>query len=137
MMGILNCPFCGCAEIEQIKLLNNVGWYFKCGECRVEQGSYPTYEDAVVAWNRRYSNKVTDVVDRPRWIGVDERLPETWEPVLCWYEYYHYSREKILPEYGIGYCINGRWDGEVSTGTNCRVLAWMPLPEPPKEIHND
>lgn len=85
----------------------------------------------------RYCVPTADVVERPRWISVDERLPETWETVLCWYEYYHYSRDKILPEYGIGYCINGRWSGEVSSGTNCRVLAWMPLPEPPKEIHND
>lgn len=67
------------------------------------------------------------------WIPVTERLPKDYESVLCWYEYYHWSKEKILPEYGIGYVINGRWGGEVTNGKDCKVLAWMPLPEPPKE----
>ena len=69
----------------------------------------------------------------PRWIPVTERLPEEDTDVLCWYEYYHWSAEKVLPEYGIGHCWNGRWGGEVSTGRECKVLAWMPLPQPPKE----
>ena len=68
-----------------------------------------------------------------RWIPVTERLPEEYESALCWYEYYHWSQDKILPEYEIGYIVNGRWAGEVSTGKDCKVLAWMPLPEPPKE----
>lgn len=67
------------------------------------------------------------------WIPVTERLPKDFEYVLCWYEYYHWSKKKILPEYGIGYVINGRWGGEVTNGKDCKVLAWMPLPEPPKE----
>lgn len=69
----------------------------------------------------------------PKWIPVTERLPKEFEFVLCWYEYYHWLKEKILPEYGIGYIINGRWGGDVSSGKDCKVLAWMPLPEPPKE----
>ena len=69
----------------------------------------------------------------PRWISVDERLPEDGKDVLCWYEYYHWSKDKVLPEYGIGYYIYGYWGGEVSNGRDCKVLYWCPLPAPPKE----
>lgn len=69
----------------------------------------------------------------PHWIPVNERLPEDDTDVLCWYEYYHWSAQKVLPEYGIGHCWNGRLGGEVSSGRECKVLAWMPLPQPPKE----
>lgn len=67
-----------------------------------------------------------------RWIPVEERLPESCVDVLCWYEYYHWTPEKVLPEYGIGYWWNGMWCGEVANGRERRVLYWMPLPEPPK-----
>lgn len=70
---------------------------------------------------------------QPEWISVEERLPENFRTVLCWYEYYHVSKNKVLPEYEIGYIFNGRWCGEVAVGRDCKVLYWMPLPEPPKE----
>ena len=67
------------------------------------------------------------------WIPVEERLPEADAPVLCWYEYFRYGEyNQMYRTYGIGYCINGRWCGEVSNGRNAKVLAWMPLPEPPE-----
>ena len=77
-----------------------------------------------------------DMNSRPYdpWIQADERLPEHDEKVLCWYEYFRYgSYNKMYQTYGIGYCINGTWCGEVSNGVKCRVIAWQPLPEPPKE----
>ena len=71
---------------------------------------------------------------RSSWIRADERLPEHGENVLCWYEYFRYgSYNRMYQTYGIGYCINGYWGGEVSNGVNCRVIAWQPLPEPPTE----
>ncbi len=82
----------------------------------------------------RWAETVAMAVEQiPRLVPVTERLPKDFESVLCWYEYYHYSKEKILPEYEIGYVINGRWCGEVTNGKDCKVLAWMQLPEPPKE----
>lgn len=69
-----------------------------------------------------------------RWIPVSEKLPNTDDEVLCWYEYYHWSQEKVLPEYGLGRYLRetSAWFGEVSNGKDVRVLAWMPLPEPYK-----
>lgn len=68
------------------------------------------------------------------WISVKDRLPETDEDVLCWYEYFRYgSYNRLFQTYGIGYYINGNWGGEVSCGQQAKVLYWMPLPEPPHE----
>ena len=73
-----------------------------------------------------------DVVERPRWIPVAERLPEGGDYVLCWHEYYSYSECRMVTDYGLGYQYNGIWGGEASNGHNARVLYWMPLPEPPE-----
>ena len=68
------------------------------------------------------------------WISVKDRLPENEKEVLCWYEYFRYGNyNRMFQTFGIGYCINGHWGGEVSIGTKSRVLCWMPLPEPPEE----
>ena len=66
------------------------------------------------------------------WIPVSERLPDTDDEVLCWYEYYHWSQEKVLPEYGLGcyFKETKSWFGEVANGHKVRVIAWMPLPKP-------
>ena len=68
----------------------------------------------------------------PRWTPASERLPDTDDEVLCWYEYYHWSRGKVLPEYGIGCYLRetSAWFGEVANGKDARVIAWMPLPKP-------
>lgn len=69
-----------------------------------------------------------------KWINVNDELPENGEDVLCWYEYFRYGSYNCMYQtYGIGYCFNGHWAGEVMNGTKCRVLAWQPLPAPPKE----
>lgn len=70
----------------------------------------------------------------PHWIPVEERLPENFRKVLCWGEYFLYGDfNGMFVNYALGYQNNGRWGGEVANGTNARALAWMPLPEPPKE----
>jgi hypothetical protein len=73
--------------------------------------------------------------EQTRWIPVSERLPDTDDEFLCWYKYYHWSKEKVLPEYGLGcYLQNTQaWCGEVAQGKDVEVIAWMPLPEPYKE----
>ena len=71
----------------------------------------------------------------PRWIPVEERLPENFKKVLCWGEYFRYGDfNAMFADYALGYQINGNWGGEVTNGTKARALAWMPLPEPPEVV---
>lgn len=70
-----------------------------------------------------------------RWIPADEQLPPNGEDVLCWYEYFRFGEyNQMFQTFGIGYQYNGNWGGEVANGQKSRVLSWMPLPEPPKEV---
>lgn len=67
------------------------------------------------------------------WRPADKELPTHNSEVLCWYEYFRYGNRNCMHQtYGIGYCINGKWGGEVTNGRNARVLAWTELPRPPK-----
>lgn len=69
----------------------------------------------------------------PEWIFPSEKLPPDGRNVLCWYEYFRYGNyNRMFQTFGIGYQYNGYWGGEVSNGYKTRVLAWMPLPEPPE-----
>lgn len=82
----------------------------------------------------RYAEEIAVLQEKTRWIPVTERLPENDDAVLCWYEYFRFGEyNRMYQTYGIGYYINGMWGGDVSNGRNTKVLAWMPLPEPPKE----
>lgn len=72
------------------------------------------------------------------WIPCSEKLPENDDDVLCWYEYRIMQgthEGEMNQEYGIGYYRKyyKRWYGEVSSGRDCKVIAWMPLPKPYKE----
>lgn len=77
-----------------------------------------------------------DVVPAAQWIPADEELPPEGVDVLYWYEYARYFRygsyNRMYQTFGIGYQFNGHWSGEAAQGQNAKVLAWMPLPEPPK-----
>lgn len=71
-----------------------------------------------------------------QWIPCSERMPENDDDVLCWYEYHRYGEyNRMYQTHGIGhYCnVTHRWGGEVAEGHRCKVLAWMPLPEPYQE----
>ena len=72
------------------------------------------------------------------WICCSERLPENDDDVLCWYEYRimqgtHEGEMNQKFEIGNYSKYFKRWFGEVSCGQDCKVIAWMPLPEPYKE----
>lgn len=67
------------------------------------------------------------------WISAKDRLPDDLTNVLCWYEYSVCGAYgDRVQSYGIGYCINGNWAGQIRDGSNINVIAWMPLPEPPE-----
>ena len=71
---------------------------------------------------------------KPRWISVKERLPEEYKDVLCYYEYFRYGDYNCMfRTIDRGYYGDGRWGGEAGQGHKNKVLAWMPLPDPPKE----
>lgn len=70
----------------------------------------------------------------PKWIPVEERLPKEYKDVLCYYEYFRYGDYNCMfRTIDRGYYGDGRWGGEAGQGHKNKVLAWMPLPQPPKE----
>ena len=74
-----------------------------------------------------------DVAPVVHWVLTDEKLPPDGQDVLCWYEYFRYGAfNRMYQTYGIGFQFNGNWGGEVANGRSAKVVAWMPLPEPPK-----
>ena len=94
--------------------------------------------DEDLEWNRAVYS-CTEIVNKfakehnGGWISVDERLPETNDNVLCWYEYYRFGEYNgMYQTYGIGnyYKSMDFWGGEVSNGHKCKVIAWKPLPAP-------
>ena len=69
------------------------------------------------------------------WVPVTERLPEEYKDVLCYYEYFRYGDFNCMfRTIDRGYYGDGRWGGEAGQGHRNKVLAWMPLPQPPEEV---
>ena len=83
------------------------------------------------------SEEAADAIEelsKPKWIPVTEQLPEEYKAVLCYYEYFRYGDYNCMfRTIDRGYYGNGGWGGEAGKGHKNKVLAWMPLPEPPKE----
>lgn len=92
-----------------------------------------TETDALVVLRMIDDAPAADVAPVVHWVLTDEKLPPEGQDVLCWYEYFRYGAfNRMCQTYGIGFQFNGNWGGEVANGRNAKVLAWMPLPEPPK-----
>ncbi|MBR4347269.1 MAG: DUF551 domain-containing protein [Oscillospiraceae bacterium] len=75
------------------------------------------------------------------WISVKDRLPESSKEVLVWYEYFRYGEfNRLYQTFGIGERFENynSWMIDHSTGWHkLRVIAWMPLPEPPRKDNNE
>ena len=70
------------------------------------------------------------------WISPNDRMPDNLDDVLVYFEYFRYGEYNCLYRtIGIGSAYCGEWcfiNG--CTGwRKLKVIAWMPLPEPPKE----
>ena len=76
----------------------------------------------------------------PKWISVEERLPEQYKPVHV--SYVGYNTNSLLSDmvaYRDGDGDWCWWDGEFPSGELCKVKIThrMPLPAPPKEVQDD
>lgn len=72
----------------------------------------------------------------PKWISVEERLPENYESVLLWFSYRSWANERRIDceEAAVGWRADDLWYIERCSGV--RVTHWMPLPDPPKEVQD-
>lgn len=74
------------------------------------------------------------------WTKVEDGLPDEFEEVICYYEYYRYGDYNCMYRtYGIGYMskFDGKvfWNGDVY-GSKSRVIAWKKFNRYPGEIPN-
>lgn len=66
-----------------------------------------------------------------KWISVEERLPPFDETVLCYYKENSGGRhEEVCISFAL-YCGENRFF-VLDQLVFARVIAWMPLPKPPK-----
>lgn len=84
-------------------------------ECSEAGMQYNFYNDALVAFE-----------NQPKWISVEERLPETGLFVIC-------CAKGYLPRIGTGWYDSNLKIWHLDFASYHPVTHWMPLPKPPKE----
>ena len=102
---------------EAIKRLETHIAYHQCGEWPFTK----TDEAMEMA--------ISALREQPRWISVEERLPQLHETALCFKD----GRMKIGIYMGVKYTDNVAAFRDFQNGFGFGVTHWMPLPGPPKE----
>ena len=74
---------------------------------------------------------LADKVDSITWIPVSSKLPEHGETVLVFIK--HNYADDGWRAYRV-YKYDEESDRWIGMGNLCEVIAWMPLPAPPKEV---
>jgi len=70
-----------------------------------------------------------DAEEKSKWVFVKERLPKSGDTVLAYIKH-NYSDTDGWRAYRV-YEYTDHW---VAMGNLCEVIAWMPLPNAPKEV---
>ena len=110
-------------KIEQLKniLTSNKNWKFSLDHLCSSALEYIQHLESGI--DRCYELAKQLESAQPKWISVEERLPETDERVL------------FVDDGEVGFGIVRGWAlREMISETDIhRITHWMPLPEPPKE----
>ena len=103
-----------------------------CGECKYDAdgdfcSSDTVLKDALALIERLESERDAALAKVPKWISVEERLPEEGERVLCT------DGRCVFEQYRVPLsCVYGTWDRGGLKSPMQNVTHWMPLPEPPE-----
>ena len=96
--------------------------------------NYPDPSKDLEAFYKEVLKIVVNEEGQP-WVSVKHELPKNNEEVLVWFEYFRFGEyNRLFQTWGIGEYFKNydTWMINHETGwRDLRVIAWLPIPEPP------